>query len=594
MMVMERSPFLPLPDVMVIGQVELTPTQLTVEVISTQPCARCPGCVTPSEAVHCQYRRTVHDVPCGGRNVVLRLGVRKFFCRTATCQRKVFAERLPDLVQPWARISNRLLAELKALGLAASAEVSERLAPRLGMRVKAPTLLRYLRTITPPSDVSVRVLGIDDFALRRSDCYGTILVNLETSRPLDLLPDRTAEAVFPWLERHQEIDVVSRDRASAYADAVKRALPHATQVADRYHLIQNLREHLQRFFDRKRTCLPEIEDIPLKAVSTSGPGSGGPLNAQTDTVTRSVSADRSQAERVDQPEAQVEPELPNAPVSQEIELASLTYAERKKKISRDKRYARYEHMLALHQAGMGQRAIARELHMSRRIVHRYLFAEAFPERAPGSGLRPRGKSKLDPYLAYLRERWRAGEHVGSQLFCEIKERGYTGSESLLRQLLGAWRTELPPKPRQGPPRKQRLTPKPRQRRLSSRGASFLMILPPSKLTTRQRQQIAHICQVSDELRTVYLLSQQFVTLLKERQVDSLDGWLKRAKESQVSELSSFVNGIARDYAAVRAACSLPWSNGIVEGQVNRLKFLKRQMFGRAHLDLLRVKVLHAV
>ena len=143
------------------------------------------------------------------------------------------------------------------------------------MQVKAPTLLCYLRTMKDPPKADVTVLGIDDFAMRRGDKYGTILVNLETGKPLDLLPDRTAEAVLPWLESHQEIEVVSRDRASAYADAVKRALPHATQVADRYHLVQNLREHLQRFLDRKRTCLPEIEDIPLKAVSTSEPGSGG-------------------------------------------------------------------------------------------------------------------------------------------------------------------------------------------------------------------------------------------------------------------------------------------------------------------------------
>jgi transposase len=582
---MERSPFLPLPEGMIIGQVEITPTQLTVEVISTQPCACCPGCGNSSDAVHCQYQRTVHDVPCGGRSVVLRLGVRKFFCRTATCQRKVFAERLPELVQPWARVSNRLLEELKAIGLAASAEVSERLAPRLGMRVKAPTLLSYLRTIPAPSDAPVRVLGLDDFAMRRGDSYGTILVNLETGKPLDLLPDREASAVFPWLEKHQEIDVVSRDRASAYADAVKRALPHATQVADRYHLIQNLREHVQRFLDRKRTWLPEVEDIPLKEAFTNSPGSGESLNNDTGTLTSIVSAGRSQA--------QVEPVLPTALVGQEIELASLTYAERKQKISRDKRSARYEHLLALHRAGMSGRASARELHMSRRIVQRYLSSDGFPERAPGSGQRAFGKSKLDPYRMYLRERWNAGEHSGSRLFSEIKERGYTGSESLLRHMLGEWRTELPPKRRQGQPRKPRLSSQPRKRRLSSRGAAFLMILSPLQLTKVQQQQLEQ-SNLHEELHTVYLLSQEFVTLLKDRRAEALDSWLKRAKESRVTELGSFVNGIRRDYAAVRAACSLPWSNGTTEGHVNRLKFLKRQMFGRAHLDLLRVKVLHAI
>src|SRR5436305_1699053 len=401
MLAMERSPFLPLPEGMVIGQVEIAESQLTVEVLSTQPFARCPGCGSPSDHVHCQYQRTVHDVPCGGRRVVLRLCVRKFFCRVPNCQRKVFTERLPDLVEPWARVSNRLLEELKALGLAASAQVNERLAPKLGMKVKAPTLLRYLRAIPPPAKTSVRVLGIDDFAMKRGDGYGTILVNIETSKPLTLLPDRTAEAVLPWLKCHSEIEVVSRDRASANADAVNRALPHATQVADCYHLVQNLREHLQQFLDRKRTCLPEIEDSPLKAVSTDDRGLASALETQTSVSTSLAPPSTALASSTDQPEAQVQPDLPHGQMGQQMELADLTYAERKKKISRDKRYARYAQVRALHQAGMGQRAIARAMHMSRRIVRRFLTAETFPERAAGSGERPKSQSKLAPYLPYL-------------------------------------------------------------------------------------------------------------------------------------------------------------------------------------------------
>jgi transposase len=596
MIEMEISAFLSLPEGMIVEQVQMTETQLTVVALSTKASACCPGCGCPSEHVHSQYQRTVNDVPCGGRNVVLRLGVRKFFCLTLTCPRKVFAERLPDLVEPWARVSNRLLEELKAIGLSASAEVSERLVPRLAMKVKAPTMLRYLRAIPPPAKTAVRILGIDDFAMRRGDRYGTLLVNLETRRPLDLLPDRTAEAVLPWLLKHQEIEVVSRDRASAYADAVKRALPHAIQVADRYHLIGNLREHVQRLLDRKRTCLPFVEDTSLKGTGASRTaGTGLPADLSAAEVPMACPQRLQAAASVQPPEA-ILPEPPREQDSTEVEISCLTYAERKKKISRDKRSARYEEVMALHQTGMGQRAIARTLGVSRKVVQHFVSSPAFPERAEGSGLHLKGKSKLDPYLAYLRERWDAGIHKGSRLFREIKERGYTGCSSLLGKLLSEWRAQLPPEPRQGNPRKPRLAAAQQrgQRRLSSRSASFMMILPPEKLTSKEQHQMEQICQASEELRTVYLLSQKFVTLLKGQQAEALDGWLKQAKECHVSELSSFVNGIRRDYAAVRAAFALPWSNGITEGHVNRLKFLKRQMFGRAHLDLLRVKVLHAV
>ncbi len=337
---MEKSPFLPLPDGLVLGQVEISEAQLTVEVISTQPCACCPGCETFSDAVHCQYQRSVHDVPCGGRKVVLRLRVRKFFCRLPTCPRKVFAERLPEFVRPWARVSNRLLEELKAIGLSASAEVSERLAPRLGMKVKAPTLLRYLRTITDAPVTEVTKVGIDDFALKRADSYGTILINLESRRPLDLLPDRTAEAVKPWLRAHPEIQVVSRDRASAFADAVNQVLPHATQIADRYHLVHNLREHLQRLLDHKRSCLPLVEDTPLKSQEACHPAKADPPAGMTPEV---VVADSIAGT--------LSSEQHTGPLCSDADLSCLTYAERKKKISRDKRVARYEEILALHREG---------------------------------------------------------------------------------------------------------------------------------------------------------------------------------------------------------------------------------------------------
>src|SRR6266536_2988152 len=395
---MEESPFLPLPEGMLIDQVEQTDTKLTVTVISTRTDAVCPDCGHASEYVHCQYQRTVHDVPSGGRQVVLRLCVRKFFCRDQSCQRKVFAERIPDLVQPWGRCSHRLLESLKAIGLSASAEVSERLAPRLAMPVKASTLLRYLRTIPDPPRTNVISLGIDDFALKRGDKYGTILVNAETGKPLDLLPDRTTEAVSPWLASHPEIQVVSRDRANGFAEAVSQVLPHATQVADRYHLIQNLRDHLQQFLDRKRTCLPFVEDTPVGAKEGS-PG------------------------------------------------------------------------------GKGTSPSDRQLHLSRNTVQRYISSSGFPQRAQGTGLRPKGTSKLDPYLPYLRDQWDAGIHNAAHLFNLVKARGYKGCESMLRMRLSEWRAELPKQRWRGNPPKPRLFQQARQRRLSSRAASSLMLFP---------------------------------------------------------------------------------------------------------------------
>src|SRR6266849_931520 len=369
---MEGSPFLPLPEGMLIDRVEQADSQLTVTVISTRAQAACPGCGCSSEHVHSQYQRTVNDVPCGGRTVVLRPGVRKFFCWTATCPRKVFAERLPDLVQPWARVSNRLLEELKAIGLAASAEVSERLAPRLGMTIKAPTLLRYLRTIKDAPRADVTVLGIDDFSLRRGDSYGTILINLETRRPLDLLPDRTAEAVKPWLASHPEIQVVSRDRASAKALAVSQVLPHAIQLADRYHLIQNLRDHLQHLLDHKRSCLPFVEDTALKGKEAN------PKEKADSPIDLALGANAAPTPGplpLEQLEIQT---------CTETDLSCLTYAECKKKMSRDRRVSRYEEVMALHREGLGQRAIARQLRISRNTVQRYVCSPGFPERAEGS------------------------------------------------------------------------------------------------------------------------------------------------------------------------------------------------------------------
>src|SRR6266568_5010855 len=196
------------PDDIVISSVRATTTEVMLDIACRRPYAACPLCQQPSERVHGHYGRTVADLPCAGRRVVLALTVRKFVCSTPTCSRQIFTERLPDLVQSYARMTNRLREALVALGLATSAEVSERLAPSLGMLISAPTLLRRLRMVACPPPQSVRVLGVDDWAWKKGQIYGTLLVDLERRKPIEVLPDRREKAVTAWLQTHPEIEVI--------------------------------------------------------------------------------------------------------------------------------------------------------------------------------------------------------------------------------------------------------------------------------------------------------------------------------------------------------------------------------------------------
>jgi transposase len=227
------------------------------------------------------------------------------------------------------------------------------------------------------------------------------------------------------------------------------------------------------------------------------------------------------------------------------------------------------------------------LHVSRQLVHRFVTAGTFPERAASS----RRQSKLDPYLPYLRQRWEQGSHNGLQLAREIQAQGFRGSASLVGQLLSDWRARLP-EPLERVRGKKRQAAPPAKRQVSARQASWLFVKSKEQLTADQQELMKRICQANADVQELYQLGQDFVLMIKQRQPKRLDPWLARAQKSASGELRGFASGIKRDYAAVKAALSLPWSQGQVEGQITRLKYLKRQMYGRAHFDLLRSRVLH--
>ncbi len=550
------SQWLSLPADVAVEELLLENQVLTLVLASTQPTRCCPVCSQPSTRVPSRYTRTLADLPCQGRLVRLQIEVRRFRCVEPTCRRATFAEQWPGLAAAYARRTSRQAEALCEVAFALGGRAGAPLAKKLRLPTSRHTLLRLLRRSPTPATNTPRQVGIDDFAWKKGDHYGTILVDLERHRPIDLLADRSADSVTAWLLAHPGVDLISRDRAGAYADAARRGAPKAVQVADRYHLVANLRDALQKLLDRKRTSLPTLEETTSVA---------DPLAAST-------------SQQAVKAVAQTEHE----------QESSTTRAEAIRQLRRSKRYERYQAVVALHQQGLGARTIARQVGISRNTVRSYLAAETFPEQ----GLRSKRRSLLDPYLPYLRERWDAGCQNAAQLQQEIEARGYRGSHTLVRSLVSEWRARAPQAARRttGPKRK---APAPSTRRLSSRQASFLLVKQPDVLTETQRNHLQQITQASDELSLAYELTQQFVTMIRQQQADPFDGWLTRVKAQAPGELKSVAAGLRRDYQAVRAGLSRPQSNAQVEGQITRLKLLKRQMYGKAHFGLLRLRVLHA-
>lgn len=278
----------------------------------------------------------------------------------------------------------------------------------------------------------------------------------------------------------------------------------------------------------------------------------------------------------------------NTPTPEPDELATdpnetrpLTKAQQLSAIRRAKRLERYEEVRALHARGLPQREIARRMGLSRKTVRRYIRAETFPEYPKRRWI----SRKLDPFLVYLEERWAAGCHNGARLYRELCERGYPGSRSLVADWVAQQRKEL----RATGSTDSNNTAA--SRPWAAGRAAWVLVLQDEKLSTEERAALAGMEAVNPKISLARHLALTFGDMFRARQADRLTGWLEQAAKSGIRALQTFVKGLRQDLAAVTAALSYPWSNGPVEGQINRLKFVKRSMYGRANFDLLRRRVL---
>jgi transposase len=535
---------LPEPSELRLEQVERTSNLILITVKAARRSAACPECHVPSGRIHSRYRRTLRDLPWHGSTVRLRLTSRRFYCGSAECSRKIFTERLPGVVRQHGRCTERFRETLALIGYALGGEAGARLAERIGVESSGDTILRILRPNTDDTvGAPVKVLGVDDWAWRKGRRYGTILVDLEQHRPIDLLPDRESETLKNWLEAHRGVEVISRDRAGAYAEGATKGAPEALQIADRFHILCNLTQALQRLLERmagvlRRSQLSEMASEMSSSASMSTEG------------TEATAA------------------MPTAGP------ARLNRQQRQSQERRERRKARYEAVRAAHQRGLSQRAIAREFGLTRKTVRRFLRSAEFPEQAP------RGRrTVLEPYREYLEKRWAEGCHNAARLWRELREQGYAGQRSRVKEFLRPWRSHAPKSTR-------------RNRKLPGPGLLAFWLAKPAEQRAKSEQQwVQTIIQMHPEIGAAEHLAQRFRAMVRNRNTEDLAEWLESAERSAIPELSGFAAGIRRDRAAVTAALEKCWSNGQVEGQIHRLKLLKRQMYGRAGFLLLRRRVL---
>jgi transposase len=428
--------------------------QVILLISSTQANTRCPGCDVPARHIHSRYTRTLADLPWGGYRVTWRLRVRKLFCRNPACARRIFTERLPGLVAPWARRTLRLAARLLAMGLALGGAAWVRLSRHFGLTVSRNTLLRMIRRAPCHAISSPQVLSVDDFALRKRHSYGTILLDLEQGRPLALLPDREAATVAEWLQAYPGVEVIVRDRAEAYAEAARLGAPAACQVADRFHLLHNLAEVLTDVF---RAHTPQLARINAQCTAVPTP-----LHDPADPAAGSGLAT-----------------VPLAPPQPSIRAAALAAARRAQRV------AQYERVWTYHRQGWTLDAMAHQVGLSRRTVQRYLQSPTFPERQPRHG---RDRSLLDPYKATLLAGWNSGCRNGWHLFRTIRRQGFQGQYGIVALYVRRMRQAqgLAPGQRRSTRPLPAVTEVPR-RLLTPRRATWLVLRPSAGSTDHDRE-----------------------------------------------------------------------------------------------------------
>ena len=526
-----------IPAGLTVVQVLSTPDIITIVASSDASTAACPSCGRLSRCVHSTYQRRLQDLPWQGRAVVIQVRARRFRCPDPACARRTFVEPLSGTAVRRAWRTCRLGDLQRHIGLAAGGEAGSRLARRLAMPVSPDTLLRLVARSLVSTTSAPKVLAVDEWAWRKGRRYGTVLVDLECNRVVDLLPDRQAQTLATWLRAHPGIEVVARDRAGAFADGAAQGAPEAVQVADRWHLLRNVGDALRHAVERHHAALRRIG--------------------------REVAAELATERATDAPTLRPEP-VPTA-------------LERRRTEARARRQALYDEAVRLRQGGATLKSIAVALGTPSRTLA-YWFATG---HAPLCDRRPSG-SILDPFRGYLEQRYAEGCRNARQLWRELREQDFQGRPSIVRVWIGRWNKAasggVPARGSSGPGWKLP----------SVHAVTRLLTSPRDGAPDGDQRLCARLLEEVPELAAAADAARRLGRVLRKESAEPLIDVLTATKQTLLKRLAISLEG---DAAAVQAALDTPWTTSPAEGQINKLKTLKRAMYGRAGFPLLRARVL---
>ncbi|MFO7891968.1 MAG: ISL3 family transposase [bacterium] len=522
------------------GNILFNSEYLYIKVLACQLSSVCPVCNKTSFRTHSKYKRKLADLPVSGKQVRIELIARKYFCDNPVCSRIIFTERFSFEIIPYGRRLCRSNELLGKISLELGGNKGSTISRYMGIPISASTALRIIKGIEVTATTATSgIIGVDDWAFKKASTYGTIIVDLVSKEVIDLLPDREADTLAQWLKGHPEITVVSRDRSSTYAMGIRNGAPQARQVADRFHLLMNLGEATKKVFQAKGKDIREAYNL-----------FNNPENLEPEIE-----------------EEKQDPEL----VSEENQVIP-------DNINFERLY-KFEKVKELHQAGYPIRKIHRTLKIHRQTVKRYIDQETLQRKES-----PRS-TNIEPFIEFLLQECNR-DKTYKELHQTIRNMGFNGGYTqFCNNMNRLWQMQFPANPR-----RKNSVPLAPLKTWSPTKLSVMLYKDPEQLTGDDAKFMNLMLDKDPQINQMEKLVKKFKVLFLEKKDGLLKEWIDEASQSE-SRLQNFAKNLLKDFEAVNNAVITPYSNGQVEGQVNRLKNIKRMMYGRASFELLRNMVL---